>query len=232
MRLLIANGYELRVPELGCSGLPARTLGDRDAMIDMALRNVERLDALDVEVDAYVGDVASCTGHVQRYAEMLGGDRLLGPTARRVGSRTAVLSSFLASQGTTARLGTLRWTVTVDEPCSLPLDAESRSAAYRLLRAVPGLRLVPLTEAAMCCGGPGTYFRDQPERSAAVLARKFEHVLATGAEVLVTENISCLLQLRVGARRYAPRLRVMHLAEVLLASVDAARRREAVVRQH
>ena len=143
----------------------------------------------------------------------------------------AEISGFLAREGMTARLGRLRWTVAVDEPCSLPLDVEARSASYQLLRAVPGLRLVPLTEAAMCCGGPGTYFHDQPDRSDAVLARKFENVVATKADVLVTENISCLLQLRAGARLYAPRLRVMHLAEVLLASIEAARRREAVVRQ-
>jgi glycolate oxidase iron-sulfur subunit len=229
MRLLNANGYELLVPELGCSGLPARTLGDRDAMLDMALRNVERLASL--EVDAFVGDVASCTGHVQRYADMLGGDRLVGAGAQRIASRTAVLSSFLAREGMSAALGRLRWTVTVDEPCSLPLDVGARGAAYQLLRAIPGLRLIPLHEAAMCCGGPGTYFHDQPDRSAAVLARKFENVVATGADVLVTENISCLLQLRAGARLYAPNVRVMHLAEVLLASVEAARRRDAVVRQ-
>src|SRR5438132_6004841 len=63
MRLLVDNGYELSVPELGYSGLTERTLGDRDAMLDMALRNVERLESLDV--DAFVGDVASCTGQVQ-----------------------------------------------------------------------------------------------------------------------------------------------------------------------
>jgi glycolate oxidase iron-sulfur subunit len=80
----------------------------------------------------------------------------------------------------------------------------------------------------MCCGGPGTYFRDQPERSEAILRRKFENVVATGAEVLVTENISCIAQLRAGARRHAPKVRVMHLFEVLAESLDVARRRRVV----
>jgi glycolate oxidase iron-sulfur subunit len=229
MRLLIANGFELHVPELGCSGLPAKSLGDRDAMLDMAIRNIERLRELDV--DAFVGDVASCTAHVRHYGEMLGDDRLVGLSARRVGARTWLLSTFLARHGLTAPLGRLRWKVAVDEPCSLPLDAESRSAAPQLLGEIPGLQLIPLNEAAMCCGGPGTYFRDQPERSAAILARKFDNVVASGADVLVTENISCLLQLREGARLYAPRLRVMHLSEVLMASVEVERRRRDVVAQ-
>ena len=79
----------------------------------------------------------------------------------------------------------------------------------------------------MCCAGAGAYFHSQPERSAAILARKFEHVVASGAEILVTENISCLNQLRDGARRHAPHVRVMHVFEVLQASIEADQRRLA-----
>ena len=46
-----------------------------------------------------------------------------------------------------------------------------------------------------CATCPGMYFHEQPERSEAILERKFRHVVASGAEVLVTENVSCLLQL-------------------------------------
>jgi glycolate oxidase iron-sulfur subunit len=73
------------------------------------------------------------------------------------------------------------------------------------------------------------YFHDQPERSEAILARKFEHVVASGAEVLATENISCLLQLRKGAALYAPGVRVMHVFEVLNESIEIAQRRSAVL---
>jgi Fe-S oxidoreductase len=72
------------------------------------------------------------------------------------------------------------------------------------------------------------YFHQNPDRSEAILRRKLENVIATGAEVLVTENISCLTQLRDGARRYAPNVRVMHVFEVLDASIEAGRRRAAV----
>jgi Fe-S oxidoreductase len=73
------------------------------------------------------------------------------------------------------------------------------------------------------------YFRDQPERSEAILERKFERVLASGAEVLVTENVSCLLQLRNGAARYAPGVRVMHVFELLNESLEMTQRRSAVI---
>jgi Fe-S oxidoreductase len=74
----------------------------------------------------------------------------------------------------------------------------------------------------MCCGGPGAYATGQPEHSRAILARKFENVRATGAGVLVTENVSCLVQLRAGARLHAPGVHVLHVMEVLDAAIAAA----------
>jgi glycolate oxidase iron-sulfur subunit len=227
MRVLTANGFVVHVPELGCSGLPAKNLGDRQAMLDMGVQNVEALRGL--EVDAYVGDVASCTSQYQHYGTMLGDDRLVGADARRIALRVWHASAFLADRGLTAPLGTLRWTVTYDEPCQLPLDRKHREAARSLLRAVPGLKLVEMEEAQMCCAGAGLYFHSQPDRSEAILRRKFEHIVATGADVVVTENISCLTQLRAGAQRYAPQVRVMHVFEVLDASIEAGRRRAAAV---
>ena len=225
MRVLTANGFAVVVPELACSGLPAKNLGDRQAMIDMGVHNVEALR--DLRVDAFLGDVASCTSQYQNYGTMLGDDRLVGADARRIAPRVWHASAFLADRGMSAPLGSLRWTVTYDEPCQLPLDRRHRDAARSLLRAVPGLKLVEMEEAQMCCAGAGLYFHSQPERSEAILRRKFEHIVATGADVVVTENISCLMQLRSGAGRYAPHVRVLHVFEVLDAAIEAGRRRAA-----
>jgi glycolate oxidase iron-sulfur subunit len=220
MRVLLANGFELDVPALGCFGLPAQSLGDGRAVRLMAERTVTALDGL--PVDGLVGDVASCTGHVRDYQRVLGDDPALGAAARRVAASTDLASVRLEREGWRAPLGRLDWHVTLDLPCSLPIDGPERGVARALLSRIPGLRITALPEAAMCCGGPGAYATGQPGHSEAILARKFENVVATGAEVLVTENVSCLVQLRAGARRHAPGVRVLHLMEVLDASLRAA----------
>ena len=227
MLVLLANGYEVVVPVLGCSGLPARTLGDREAMVDMAVRNVETLR--DIEVDAFVGDVASCVGHYQEYGDIAGTDRLVGAKARDIAQRTALSSDFLDRNGIRAELGPLRWNVAIDEPCSLPIDGPQRGAMRRVLSQVPRLRILDLNEAAMCCGGAGTYFARMPERSEAILRRKFDNIRASGADVVVTENISCLVQLRAGAARYAPNVRILHAMELLNESIEVGARRRAVI---
>jgi glycolate oxidase iron-sulfur subunit len=229
MRVLLANGYEVAVPVLGCSGLPARTLGDRQAMNEMAIRNLETMQG--VAVDVFVGDVASCVGHYQEYGAIAGEDRLLGADAQDVALRTALTSDFLDRNGLRVELGPLRWKVVIDEPCSLPVDGHQRTAMRRVVAQVPRLQVLELNEAAMCCGGAGTYFARMPERSEAILRRKFDNIRASGAEVVVTENISCLLQLRVGAARYAPSVRVLHVMELLEESIQVAARRRAVIRE-
>lgn len=223
MRVLTAAGYEVVVPSLGCTGLPGKSQGDRDAELEMARRTVETLAPLDV--DLLVGDVASCTEQVRDAGSLLAGEGRYAAAAARVSARTVHASTLLAERGIQAPLGRLRWTVAIDEPCALPHEGPERSAAARLLAQVPGLRVVPLTEAAMCCGGAGAYFHSEPERSAAILARKMENVVRSGAQVLVTENVSCLNQLREGARRHAPSVRVLHVMEVLAESIDVERRR-------
>jgi len=227
MRVLLANGFEVVVPQLACSGLPAKSLGDREAMTEMAAANVDILS--EVKVDLLVGDVASCTAHYKTYDTVLARDARHAAAAEHVAHRTLLASELLADYGQRAILGPLRWRVAIDEPCSLPIDGPTRSASRRLLSEIPRLEIVPLEEAAMCCGGPGMYFHDQPDRSEAILQRKFEHVIASGADVLVTENVSCLVQLRNGAARYAPRVRVMHVFEVLDESIETAQRRNAVI---
>ena len=126
-------------------------------------------------------------------------------------------------------LGPLRWHVTIDVPCSLPIDGAERGAMRRLLDQVPRLRISELNESAMCCGGAGTYFARMPDRSEAILRRKFDNIRASGAQVVVTENISCLVQLRFGAARYAPHVRVLHVMELLHESMLAAGRRRALL---
>jgi L-lactate dehydrogenase complex protein LldE len=85
----------------------------------------------------------------------------------------------------------------------------------RLLGAVDGLRLEPLSRPGECCGFGGTFSVKNPDVSIAMGIDKVDDVLATGAEVLASADTSCLMH--VGgllSRRGAP-VRVLHLAEIL-----------------
>src|SRR5207237_8527570 len=68
-------------------------------------------------------------------------------------------------------------------------------APLRLLRAVRGLELVELPDAAECCGFGGTFSIKNADTSIAMLGDKCRAVVATGAEVCTAVDGSCLVQI-------------------------------------
>ena len=108
--------------------------------------------------------------------------------------------------------------VTYHDPCHIAHCQGVRKEPRDLLKLIPGLSYTELNEADACCGSAGTYNIEQPEMSDRVLRRKVENIRATGAELLVTGNPGCLLQLRKALAEEVPQVKVVHLTELLLAS--------------
>jgi glycolate oxidase iron-sulfur subunit len=84
-----------------------------------------------------------------------------------------------------------------------------------ILRLIPGVELVEMTNANWCCGGAGTYVLDHYELSRRVLARKVANIAATGAEIVATGCPSCRLQIGRGLKAAGIRAEVVHPVELL-----------------
>jgi glycolate oxidase iron-sulfur subunit len=102
------------------------------------------------------------------------------------------------------------FTVTYHESCHLSHGQQIVSQPRELLRAIPGLKLVELSEASWCCGSAGIYNLTQPEMANQLLDRKIKHIKSTGASTVATANPGCLLQLINGAAKEGLKLRVVH----------------------
>ena len=91
----------------------------------------------------------------------------------------------------------------------------------RVLEAVPGLRLVDLAGADQCCGFGGTFAVKNADTSVAMGLDKVAAIEGSGADVLTAADTSCLMHIGgLMSRRGSP-VRVMHLAEILAASLPA-----------
>ncbi len=84
-----------------------------------------------------------------------------------------------------------------------------------------GLELVDLPRADECCGFGGTFAVKNADTSAAMGEDKAAAVRASGAEVLVAGDRSCLMHIGGVLARDASPVRTMHLAEVLAAGSAA-----------
>jgi len=91
----------------------------------------------------------------------------------------------------------------------------------KLLQRIPGLQLVELGQPDRCCGSAGVYNLVQPDTANAVLDMKMADIAATGADLIVTSNTGCHMQLIAGARRAGLKAQVKHVVEVLEMSYRA-----------
>jgi glycolate oxidase iron-sulfur subunit len=105
--------------------------------------------------------------------------------------------------------------VAYDDPCHLIHGQKIREQPRALLAAIPDLQVVPLVEADWCCGSAGTYNVTQPELSAKLLERKVDHVARSGAELVVTANPGCQMQIAAGLHAARVPVRVIHLMDLL-----------------
>jgi glycolate oxidase iron-sulfur subunit len=126
------------------------------------------------------------------------------------------VSEFLAELNLNTRdMRPLPLTVTYQEPCHLAHAQRISAAPRKLLRAIPGLTLREMPESSLCCGSAGIYNVTQPEMAARLGKRKVDHALSTGAEVIVTANPGCHLQLAGEIRSRSAQTRVLHIIEVI-----------------
>jgi len=90
-----------------------------------------------------------------------------------------------------------------------------RREPRELLREIPGVELIELPDAHLCCGSAGTYNLDQPEIAASLGAQKARAIMGTGAHVVASGNIGCLTQLKAHLAKLNSPIRVLHTMQVL-----------------
>ena len=220
-RVLSRNGIEVIVPEAQtCCGALHAHAGERGDARVLAKRNIEALEGL--AVDAFVVNAAGCGANLKEYGWLLRvppgaskDDQEWAERGAAFSLRVKDASEYLAGVGLSEAPGELRATVAYDDPCHLIHGQKIAAQPRALLAAIPGLTLVPLAEADWCCGSAGTYNVTQPELARRLGHRKAEHIIRSGAEMVVTANPGCQMQIEAALRREGARIPVVHLMDLL-----------------
>jgi glycolate oxidase iron-sulfur subunit len=214
IRVLNANGCEVVVPKGQlCCGALATHAGVRDAARDLARKNLSVF--LRDEFDAIVTNAAGCGSTLKEYHHLFSPDEPEYAQARAFAAKTRDVTEFLAALGLTAKLKPLPLRVTYQDSCHLLHGQKIREAPRTLLRAIPNLDFVELPYSEICCGSAGIYNVTQTETSLDLLSDKMRHAQSTRAQVIVTANPGCLLQLRAGAAIHRTNQEVLHVIELL-----------------
>jgi len=106
--------------------------------------------------------------------------------------------------------------VTYQDACHLAHAQRIKKQPRDLIRSIPGVELVEMRHPDICCGAAGLYSTLEPAMSARILQEKLDDVLSTHAEVVVTGNPGCQMQLESGLRSRGSTMRVEHVAELVV----------------
>ncbi len=228
LRVLNQSGWSVEIPETQvCCGALHLHAGEREIAKEMARRNIEAFkspspslplgkgEGATLRPGAIIVNAAGCGAVLKEYGELLHGDPVYAERAKEFSARVLDVSQALAEtplQDAT-RQTTLR--VTYQEPCHLAHAQRIKKEPREILNQIVGIEFVEMQASDRCCGSAGIYNVLHPEIANPLIDEKMANIAATGADVVVTGNIGCLLQLEYGKVRSGWKGRVMHLVELL-----------------
>ena len=217
-RVLAMEGCDVVVPRSqGCCGALSVHNGREAEAQAFARRTVDVFEAAGVE--HVVVNAAGCGSSMKEYADLLADDPAYAERARRFAAQVRDVSELLAELGPVAARHPLPVTVAYHDACHLGHAQGVRAQPRALLRGIPGLELREIADPEICCGSAGIYNLLHPHAAGELGDRKARAVLATGAELLVTANPGCLMQVASSVSRQGGRIGLAHTVEVLDASL-------------
>jgi L-lactate dehydrogenase complex protein LldE len=221
-RVLRRLEHEVVIPPgQTCCGQMHWNSGYRPEAISLIRRTVATFAPFEV----VVCPSGSCTAMIREQyprAAVAAGDDRLAASVASLGSRVYELSELLVDRLGVEDVGAELHARAVYHPtCHSLRGLRVGDRPLRLLRAVRGLELLELSRADECCGFGGTFAVKNADTSGAMGEDKAAAVRASGADVLIAGDRSCLMHIGGVLARDAAPVRTMHLAEVL-ASGDPA----------
>ncbi len=214
IKLLTQLGHDVRVLEKqGCCGAIYAHSGELERARGCARQNIDAFTQGGSSQLIY--NSSGCGAFLSEYPELLKEDHEGGEPEP---SLTAIdIMDFLAQRFRPGELQfkELRAKVAVHEPCSQRNVLQNHEVVYELLANIPGLEVSPLADNKICCGAGGTKMITQPALANPPRDEKVAALLQSGAELLVTTNLSCALHLASGVREAGREIEVVHPVQLL-----------------
>lgn len=204
IRLLTRLGYEVVIPDAQrCCGGLAIEAGDPDQARALQSENLKAFDQYPVQA---ILTLASGCGAVLKDCVRSDSESFC--------AKVQDINLFLSdlSLPETLALAPLPQTVAVQDPCSLRNVLRAEHSVYTLLQRIPGLRVVPLADNQLCCGGAGAYPLREPLMAERLGQLKIDRLAELKPDLLVTANHGCALHLGSCLRNRRLNIPVLHPA--------------------
>ena len=215
IKVLTRLGIEVIVPrDQMCCGLPVFLAGAVRTAVPNILKNVSLFNRSGI--DAVVVECATCGSALKKeYPRILEEAGINADAAYALSAKVMDISQYLMKFDLPKMLKPVPGKVTYHDPCHLLRSQKIKEEPRVLLKQIPGLELVEMAGADVCCGGGGTFQWEHPGVAAPITARKIESIERTGAHFVATGCPGCRLQIAGNLKRED--IAVIHPIELLAA---------------
>ena len=198
--------------EQTCCGQPAFNAGFRDEARDVCSKFIRDFSGHDF----VVAPSASCVGFVRNYYSMLFDNSSVHNEVKDLQKRIYEFSSFLVQVLGVEDLGaTLEGKATYHDSCAGLRECRIKEEPRRLLSRVRGLELVEMNDVETCCGFGGSFAIKFESISIAMADQKVNNAMQTGADYMISTDLSCLMHLDGYIRHKGYSIKTLHIADVL-----------------
>ena len=200
-------------PEQTCCGQPAFNAGYwKEA------REVGEKFLKEFQNDRYiVSPSASCVGFVKNYYPEMFHNSVMHNSCKQVQRNIFEFSDFLVNVLKITNLGaSLKGIATYHDSCSARREYGIKREPRTLLEKVRGLELREMKETETCCGFGGTFAAKFEPISVGMAEQKVKNALEVHTDYIVSTDMSCLLHLDSYIKKQNHKIKVMHIADVLV----------------
>ncbi len=195
-----------------CCGQPAFNAGFREEAKEVCSKFIRDFSG----ADYIVAPSASCTGFVRNYYPALFDNSSLHNEVKDLQKRVFEFSEFMVNVlGIEDTGATLRGKATYHDSCAGLRECKIKEEPRKLLSKVKGLEIVEMKDVETCCGFGGSFAVKFESISIAMADQKVNNALETGADYIISTDLSCLMHLDGYIRYKGYSIRTMHIADVL-----------------
>jgi L-lactate dehydrogenase complex protein LldE len=195
-----------------CCGQPAFNAGFWDESRAVCSKFIKDFEG----ADYIVAPSASCVGFIRNYYSKIFENSSQHNQVKDLGKRIYEFSEFLTVVLQIENFGArLNGKATYHDSCAALRECKIKAGPRRLLSFVKGLELLEMEDVETCCGFGGTFAVKFDAISAAMADQKLNNALETGAEYIISNDLSCLMQLDGFIKNKNLPISTMHIADVL-----------------
>ncbi len=199
-------------PSQTCCGQPAFNAGYWDEAKPVCSKFIKNFSG----EEYIVSPSASCVGFVKNYYGKLFDNSSQHNSVKELGRRIVEFTDFLVNilhVGDTGAVFAAK--ATYHDSCAALRECKIKTEPRKLLSHVKGLELKEMNDVESCCGFGGTFAVKFEAISIGMADTKVDHALATGAEYIISTDLSCLMHLQGYINHKGYKLKTIHIADVL-----------------